>query len=333
MIGLGILPSRLFIGIINDESGDIEAWTTDEEGIKVSRQFVLNIHKNGFIRKMYDGWKAQNKSTIIDMQGKELEDYFHYLNEEVHVPFSLGLAQKRRIQYVAYFSKGFIGMAAPDEQPASTMFLLERFAGVFNLTYTRFNDLQQAEAQAREAQIEASLERVRSKAMQMVNSANLSETVSVLFYELKKLHINTIRCGVGIIDETSKTIELSTTSISGGNEALEIIGNVKLEGHPVLIGTFENWKLQKEFHAVLQGEDLVTYYRIVQPQLPVPDFYPDAVEHAYFFFFSKATYTHGAITLFTENEFHIFRRFLSVLSLTYRRYIDCKDQKPMQGRP
>ena len=33
--------------------------------------------------------------------------------------------------------------------------VLERFAQVFDLTYTRFLDLQKAEAQAREAQIEA----------------------------------------------------------------------------------------------------------------------------------------------------------------------------------
>ena len=48
-----------------------------------------------------------------------------------------------------------------------TIQLLERFAGVFDLTYTRFLDLQKAEAQAREAQIEVALERVRARAMAM----------------------------------------------------------------------------------------------------------------------------------------------------------------------
>ena len=40
---------------------------------------------------------------------------------------------------------------------------LKRFGKVFEQTYTRFLDLQKAEAQAREAQIEAALERVRSQ--------------------------------------------------------------------------------------------------------------------------------------------------------------------------
>ncbi len=101
---------------------------------------------------MYEGWKAQKGPIIIDIQGKELESYFHYLSHELNVPFKQGLSQKRRIQTVAYFSKGFIGMASPDEQPEETTFLLERFAGVFNLTFTRFNDLKIAEAHAEQAE-------------------------------------------------------------------------------------------------------------------------------------------------------------------------------------
>ena len=58
-----------------------------------------------------------------------------------------GLSQKRRVQNLAYFSQGFIGIASPDPQPEETTELLKRFAAVFNLTYTRFNDLKQAEAQ------------------------------------------------------------------------------------------------------------------------------------------------------------------------------------------
>ena len=41
--------------------------------------------------------------------------------------------------------------------------IVKRFAKVFEQAYIRFLDLQKAEAQAREAQIEAALERVRCK--------------------------------------------------------------------------------------------------------------------------------------------------------------------------
>ncbi len=130
----------------------MEFWITDEDGSKVSTMFKGDAAKNASMKKMYDGWKQQKKSIVIEMQGKELEDYFHYLGVELHIPFKGGLSQKRRWQYIAYFSKGLIGMASPEEQPAETLQLLERFAYVFNLTFTRFNDLKIAEAHALQAE-------------------------------------------------------------------------------------------------------------------------------------------------------------------------------------
>jgi hypothetical protein len=66
--------------------------------------------------------------------------------------------------------------------------IMLRFAKVFDLTYTRFNDLKQAEAQTREAKIEAALERVRAKAMAMHKSDDLKIAVATVFEELDKLN-------------------------------------------------------------------------------------------------------------------------------------------------
>ncbi|MEO6548976.1 MAG: ATP-binding protein [Ferruginibacter sp.] len=152
LINLGIAPNRLYIGIVKDESGDMEMWATDEDGTKVGQKFIFNKNENASVKKLYDGWAAKEKSIVVDMEGKELEDYFHYLNDVMHIPFKAGLRQKRRVQSVAYFSKGFIGMASPDGQGNETIQLLERFAAVFNLTFTRFNDLKIAEAHAEQAE-------------------------------------------------------------------------------------------------------------------------------------------------------------------------------------
>ena len=151
LILLGIEPNRLYINIIKNETGESEFWITDEDGSKVSSAFELNMNDNPSFKKMFTGWKEKKKSLVIDMSGKELKEYFQHLGN-LHVPFKEGLAQKRRLQYIAYFNKGFIGMASPDEQPEETMNLLERFAAVFNLTFTRFNDLKMAEAHAIQAE-------------------------------------------------------------------------------------------------------------------------------------------------------------------------------------
>jgi len=68
--------------------------------------------------------------------------------------------------------------------------ILIRFAKVFHQTYTRFLDLQKAEMQAKEASIEAALERVRSKTMAMHNSNDLLQVINILAEQLRQLGFN-----------------------------------------------------------------------------------------------------------------------------------------------
>jgi signal transduction histidine kinase len=150
LILLGIEPNRLYITIIKDEEANAEFWITDEDGGKVSTAFETNMTNNTTLEKMYTGWKEKNKTLVIDMRGNELQDYLNYLNS-IHLSLKGGPTQTRRLQYIAYFNRGFIGMASPDEQPEETVQLLARFAAVFNLTFTRFNDLKIAEAHAIQA--------------------------------------------------------------------------------------------------------------------------------------------------------------------------------------
>lgn len=176
LIDLGIAPNRLYLGIIHDDSGHIEMWGTEEDGSKVSTKFMGVTNANKSVQKMYDGWKQEKKSLTIDMQGQELQEYFHYLGNELKVPFQLGLTQTRRVQHIAYFAKGFIGIASPDLQPEETILLLERFASVFNVTYTRFNDLKVSEYQTEQAVHDLiKLQKEKESRRCIIGSANYPE--------------------------------------------------------------------------------------------------------------------------------------------------------------
>ena len=65
--------------------------------------------------------------------------------------------------------------------------ILKRFGAVFEHAYTRFLDLQKAEEQVKEAQIEAALERVRSQSMAMQHSDQLQAVITVVSEQLQAL--------------------------------------------------------------------------------------------------------------------------------------------------
>jgi signal transduction histidine kinase len=183
---LGSEPERIVIVTVNEKENVFESWPTQHGGSKIDKLYKLPLDESPVIQKTYAAWKAQTKSIIIDLQGNELEEYFQFL-KNAGVPVQRGIFGNRRIQHVATFSKGVLNLITSEPRPRETIEILERFASVFDLTYTRFLDLQRAEAQAREAHIEAALERVRSRSLAMHKSDELREVVAVVFEKLDEL--------------------------------------------------------------------------------------------------------------------------------------------------
>jgi hypothetical protein len=110
---------------------------------------------------------------------------------------SVGIANNTGISIHSYTGKTF------SEKEHD---ILKRFAKVFSQTYTRFLDLQKAEAQAREAQIEAALERVRSRTMAMQKSEDLNKAASDMFKQIQVLGMQPWGCGFNIFDKDEKLL-------------------------------------------------------------------------------------------------------------------------------
>ena len=174
------------------------------------------------------------------------------------------------MQNVSLYIENFSGIPYSDEENK----ILIRFGKVFQQTYTRFLDLQKAEAQARESQIEAALERVRTNAMAMQNSDDLAKIVEIVFTELRKVGFQTSRCGIGIIESAeTKKVDIWSTTLADDEISIQISGDEILEGHALLDGIIEHWVNQTEFSYVLEGDDFLKYYQTVEKtNFHLPDY-------------------------------------------------------------
>ena len=159
----------------------------------------------------------------------------------------------------------------------------------------------------------------------MHSSADLAATIGIFYRELESFSITPRRCGLGLLDKETRVAELSTMNTTDKGDSIEIVGKIKMQGHPVLEGVYDNWILQQEYHPVLRGNEIKEYYQLVRPQIAFPEYPNDAVQYGYFFFFAEGGVYAWTEKELTEDELKIYRRFTSVLSLTYKRYKDLKD--------
>ncbi|MCW8803956.1 MAG: nuclear transport factor 2 family protein, partial [Ignavibacteriaceae bacterium] len=231
--------------------------------------------------------------------------------------------------YLYSIGVGDIGISTLKPINESQINTLKRFRNVFDLAYRRYTDITQAEAQAREAQIEAALERVRSKTMAMHNSQDVGATVVTLFDEVLKLGLDkSIRVGIGILEGNEGMETWSATSHPNGKVDLKM-GMLDMTIHPMLIGLKKAWESGETSYSYdYIGDDVFRYYEALnnEPDYPFQadlNSLPENEYHKSFF------YTEGILFSFAPNPISdeaakVLNRFASVFGQTYRRYLDLR---------
>ncbi|MFC0605056.1 sensor histidine kinase [Winogradskyella pulchriflava] len=179
-------------GFCKTDSDVDEFWFANEKGIMP--HLKIPNTKDSAHKKMYQGWKKNLDLFSIEKGGKELKDHYKYMLTVPDVqPIFQGMLNEGiafptwQKWHAAYFKYGYMLVITTEPYPNETIF--KRFAKVFEQAYTRFLDLQKAEAQAKEAQIEAALERVRSRSMAMHQTKELQEVIHTVHQELLRLNI------------------------------------------------------------------------------------------------------------------------------------------------
>ena len=326
--------SDLFI--IDEKTNHAMVWISGELDHETIHVLLGNI-KNAHHQHSLKAWKKGDQIRRKELKGKVCHNFMQSMLDNVisgkfpiHVKKFLVQIEKV-IHTDAYHKYGFFRIAGLKFLSKQEEEILIRFTRVFEQAYTRFLDLQKAEAQAREAQIEASLERVRAKAMAMHSTEDISEAIAIVFNEITRLGIAMDRCGIVILNEQSTVAEVWSTPLSDKNRLVTkvITGHLDCDMHPMLRQVYKAWKNKDEyFNFNLAGQDLLDYYNKLEKvpgyRFPKIKNYPDRQAVDCYFFDEGYIFTYTRKDLLDEVK-QIFHRFTKVFSLTYRRYIDLKN--------
>lgn len=288
---------------------------------------------------LLDLWKAREEHCDIVNKRYTFEKknrYFKYVfrhNDESVLPLPVREFILKAKSYTATFIAGrnlWLGVNSWTEEILSKkdITVLRDITRVFEQAYTRFLDLQKAEAHARESQIQLSLEKVRARTMAMVKPQELDAVIKILYAELKQLDVSFARCFIMIFDD-----QKGATWWMGSPD-----GNLFHEGfyvpyheHPPHLAFLKGWEgRQKKWNYVLGGQIKEDWDEFLFNNTGLSKLPPVAIEDMRSFdhaclgasFENFGCITTGGLQPLNEESYHLLSRFAKVFDLTYTRFLD-----------
>ena len=294
---------------------------------------------------LYAAWKNQDDWYQFELSGDDLADFLQFMQKRRAGPprsdpaFDI-TTMDRVVLHFFPFPEGAVSLVAEALLSEAALHEVHRLTNAFAFAYTRFLDLKQAEEQAREAQIEAALERIRARSMGMRRSDELAEVSVVLFQQLKALGLYFDLTCVCEIDEQTDTATVWSTDLEGRLDPRSVA--IPLNEFPAGKRMYRAW--QHCAPEVRKGQVLVTEYTEQALQdifawLPtLPDYQEDATAQYYQGNLDEsptrvighdAFFSHGYLTIlstdrFDEAELDILKRFAGVFEQAYTRFLDLK---------
>lgn len=201
--------------------------------------------------------------------------------------------------------------------------ILLRFGKVFQQVYTRFLDLQKAEAQAREANIEASLERMRSVAMSIRKTEELITVAESLYKELKLLGISNIRNAQIVIKIEGDEMYLVCVY---SDDTSEVFTESRYETSPATQQMYDELETSNEalYQRELTGKDFEQW---MQWRESTGSKIEKKLLNARSVSFCLYSFGDGHLGIstynnITEEQLTVLKRFKNVFELSYRRFMD-----------
>jgi signal transduction histidine kinase len=320
--------------ILVNEKLSQEMWIAGYSKDILPKSYEIYYTDHLYFTHFIEAWQNGISYDVFKYEGQKKKDYDQY------VFFKTGMANlpeesKAEIMNIeetnicaAYMKYGWIETNASDLISDDQAQILQRFAKVFEQTYTRFLDLKKAEAQAREAEIQLALERVRARTMAMQKSEELGDVVKVLYQEFKILGMADWGCAIMIFDKEANQIEYWVSEATNSDLSCFY---VKGQENSVYQKLWKHWEKQGEslnlHHKDKFKKEFDTYW------LNETDFkrLPEAVKESVYadreIFLTFSTMQYGMLnatgkTKLSEGQIKVLERFAKVFEQTYTRFLD-----------
>ncbi|MEP6796352.1 MAG: ATP-binding protein [Saprospiraceae bacterium] len=269
----------------------------------------LKASSDAFVEDVIEGPLLKELVALRKSQGEADDPRLHRIESLTYYFYSIGV--------------GAIGISSFNSLTEEQRILLRRFRNVFEFAYRRYIDIAQAEAQTREAQIEASLERIRSQAMIMRKSEELIEVCKILLTELQTLGFENIRNTQIAIANDAKGLYMNYDYYTNG---IKFVGEILYNSHPLIETLALKMRQNKEAFISLSvtGIELDDWRNHLKSLIQKPAPKLDAATSLHYYYYSIGAGGLGfcAYTPLNEEAMTVLKRFKNVFDLAYRRYAD-----------
>jgi signal transduction histidine kinase len=304
-----------------------------KEGVTEETDYNNHPTVHAMVREMK---KSVNSTFSGSMEGAELISFREWRKQNNQFPDPL-LDEVESVHYYFYsIGQGGLGLSTYKPLSEEGHKIFKRFHNVFTLAYRRFTDIEVALAQSRKAQIEAALERIRSRALAMHNSAEVGDVSDLLFSELEKMDINPTGFSIMVFDRERDKYELwraKDVAHQGVYETFSINAMYdKLDQYiPGFAEDLESrWNSGAPFFiAELSGKRRISFIEAnremgnyTEDQFEnILRIYPDPI------FWHLIFFKHGWLGLvqneqLPEDDLLVIRRFAEVFDFAYTRFLD-----------
>ncbi|MEX2602784.1 MAG: ATP-binding protein, partial [Gracilimonas sp.] len=321
------------IYIHDENSGLTQCWFTikdaEDSGKSVTDQMTIDLQDTWVGRQMDEFYCSDQDKTSILMKGDHRIEWIRYCEEKSDLFGNsefYGETIPERTYHLYKFSNGFLGAASPGSISDESWDLMKRATAVFSFAYTRFRDLQKAEESTRRARQQASLDRVRADISSMRSANDLNRVTPLIWNELTTLGIPFIRCGVFIIQEEQKQIEVYLSKPDGTSLA---VMHLPFDSNELVTQTVESWRNKEVYTQYWSREEFLDWGRSMMEQNQVSDMktYQGAEEapeslNLHFIPFNQGMLYVGSTGPLDNEEISLSESLAKAFSIAYARYED-----------